>query len=107
MIHPDQSAFRALADPTRREILRILMDRDQTITEVAERFEITRPAVKKHLKVLEDGALITVTARGRERINHLNPEGFRPVLDWLGFFDRFWTGHLADLKSAIEKDTDQ
>ncbi|MBT8409832.1 MAG: metalloregulator ArsR/SmtB family transcription factor [Alphaproteobacteria bacterium] len=104
MIHPDQSAFRALADPTRRKILRLLMDRDRTIAEVAERFDMTRPAVKKHLSVLEEGDLITVTARGRERVNALNPQGFQPVLDWLSFFDRFWDDRLSALRSAIEKD---
>ena len=100
-----QMTFRALADPTRRAILRVLTERAQTIGEVAERFEMTRPAVKKHLTVLEDGALITVEPRGRERINRIRPEGFLPVVDWLSFFDGFWDDRLAALKTAIEKDT--
>ncbi len=72
---PDpQSAFRALADPTRRGILAILRDGEATIGQVADRFDMTRPAVKKHLRVLEDGALIEVIPRGRERVNRLAPE---------------------------------
>jgi len=99
-----QSAFRALADPTRREILLMLRDGNMTIADVAGNFDMTRAAVKKHLTVLSDGGLITVEARGRERINHLNPAGLAPVLNWLEYFDAFWDDKLATLKTAIEKD---
>lgn len=99
-----QATFRALADPTRRAILQTLTTGERTIAEVAGDFDITRAAVKKHLTVLSDGGLITVTPRGRERVNRLNPQGFAPVFDWLGYFDQFWDGRLDALKSAIEKD---
>lgn len=99
-----QNAFRALADPTRRDILTMLKGQDMTIAQVSDRFDMTRAAVKKHLTVLSDGGLITVEARGRERINRLNPHGLAPVLSWLELFDRFWDDRLSDLKTAIEKD---
>jgi DNA-binding transcriptional ArsR family regulator len=99
-----QDSFRALADPTRREILNILATGPKTIREVALHFDITRPAVKKHLSILQEGQLITVETRGRERINSLSDAGFRPVLDWLSFFDGYWNDRLASLKSTIEKD---
>ncbi len=102
-----QAAFRALADPTRRQILTILAQGEKTIREVADQFEMTRPAVKKHLRILEDGHLITVRAKGRERFNAINPKGFLPAIDWLTVFDAFWTDRLSALKSAIEKDTDK
>ncbi|MCB4379909.1 metalloregulator ArsR/SmtB family transcription factor [uncultured Tateyamaria sp.] len=104
MTDPTQNAFRALADPTRRDILRMLSGQDMTIAQVSDRFDMTRAAVKKHLTVLSDGGLITVEARGRERINTLNPAGLAPVFSWLEFFDRFWDDRLSDLKTAIEKD---
>lgn len=100
----DQNIFRALADPTRRDILMMLRGQDMTIAQVASNFDMTRAAVKKHLTVLSDGGLITVRPEGRERINTLNPNAFAPVLDWLGFFDAFWDARLNTLKSAIEKD---
>lgn len=100
-----QPTFRALADPTRRDILLMLRDNDMTIAEVAQNFEMTRAAVKKHLTVLSDGGLITVRAQGRERINSFNPAGMAPVRDWLTFFDAFWDDRLSALKSTIEKDT--
>jgi DNA-binding transcriptional ArsR family regulator len=100
----NQHLFRALADPTRRDILLMLRGADMTIAQVADNFDMTRAAVKKHLTVLSDGGLITVRAQGRERYNTLNPNAFEPIRDWLGFFDVFWDGRLSDLKTAIEKD---
>lgn len=97
-----QNAFRALADPTRRDIVQLLAAQDMTIAQLTDRFDMTRAAVKKHLTVLSDGGLITVEARGRERINRLEPQGMAPVLDWLSYFDRFWDDRLANLKKAIE-----
>ena len=104
MTDPTQLTFRALADPTRRDILRLLSTQEMTIADVSDRFDMTRAAVKKHLTVLSDGGLITVTPRGRERINALNPQGFAPALNWLEYFDQFWDDRLSALKTAIEKD---
>lgn len=97
-----QFAFRALSDPTRRSILTLLANQSMTIAQVSEQFTMTRAAIKKHLMILQEGDLIHVTSRGRERINTLNPEGFYPVRDWLGDFDRFWDDKLGNLKSNIE-----
>ena len=96
-------AFRALADPTRRSILIFLSEKDMTISEVSDRFNITRAAVKKHLTVLEEGDLISVQTRGRERINHLEPHALKTVSDWLGYFSRFWNKRLAKLHEAVER----
>ncbi len=98
-----QNAFRALADPTRREIVQILASRDMTIAQLTDQFDMTRAAVKKHLTVLSDGGLITVEARGRERINRLEPNGLAPILDWFSYFDQFWDDRLNNLKEAIER----
>ena len=98
----EQAAFRALADPTRRHILMLLSDEDMTIHEVSENFEMTRAAVKKHLKILEEGNLISVRSRGRERINHLEPLGIKSATDWLSYFNQFWDNKLVALGHAIE-----
>ncbi|WP_120636168.1 helix-turn-helix transcriptional regulator [Ruegeria sp. EL01] len=98
-----QNAFRALADPTRRDIVQILATQEMTIGQLTDRFDMTRAAVKKHLTVLSDGGLISVEARGRERINRLEPQGMAPVLDWLSYFDQFWDDRLNSLKEAIER----
>jgi DNA-binding transcriptional ArsR family regulator len=97
-----QTGFRALADPTRRDILHLLADGERTIAGLTSHFDMTRAAVKKHLTVLSDGGLITTRTQGRERLNALDPNGFEPLRDWIGFFDHFWDEKLSDLKSAIE-----
>lgn len=104
MTAPEQLAFRALADPTRRSILRLLANNDMTIAQVADNFQMTRAAVKKHLTILNEGNLICVQTDGRSRLNSLNTDGLKQVFDWLGFFDAFWDSRLDALKSSIEKD---
>ena len=104
MTGPEQMGFRALADPTRRSILRLLASNEMTIAEVAENFDMTRAAVKKHLSILSEGDLISVQVSGRSRVNTFNPDGLRRVVDWFSFFDAFWDDHLGKLKSEIEKD---
>ncbi|HEY7800959.1 MAG TPA: metalloregulator ArsR/SmtB family transcription factor [Hyphomonadaceae bacterium] len=99
-----QPVFRALADPTRRRILRDLAREPASIADVASRFEISRPAVVKHLAILREGGLIAIQPKGRERINVLKPEGLRSAAEWLTFFDAFWDEKLARLKLAVESD---
>lgn len=102
LLHQPQEVFRALADPSRRAILMHLSERDMTIAEVSENFEMTRAAVKKHLTILEEGKLISVVTRGRERVNHLEPKAMKPVSDWINYFSQFWDEHLSALKNEIE-----
>lgn len=99
-----QQSFRALGDPTRRAILRQLCQEDLTITEVVDKFDISRTAVRKHLTILEAGNLITVTPRGKERITKLNPKGVKLTADWFNYFDQYWDNALGSLKNAIEND---
>ena len=102
-MHQDtQNGFRALADPTRRDILKRLAQGAHTIAQLTRHFDMTCAAVKKHLTVLSDGELITTRAAGRERFNALNPDGFAPMRDWISFFDHFWDAQLTNLKDAIE-----
>jgi DNA-binding transcriptional ArsR family regulator len=106
MQQPDrgQAVFRALADPTRRAIIEMLAVGPKPIGDIAGEFDITRPAVAKHLAVLREGGLITVEKKGRERINRLNPGPLKTAVDWLNHFDQFWDLRLAKLKKVVEKD---
>jgi len=101
-----QTVFRAISDPTRRQILGLLADQAMTIGEVTDHFDVTRPAIAKHLHILEEGNLIRVEVRGRERLNHLNPDPLKNVSDWIAIFDRFWDEKLENLKNALERDDD-
>lgn len=98
------ATFKALGDPTRQQILSLLCEREMTIAEVADQFEMSRTGVKKHLSLLEKGRLIKVREQGREKVNALNKEGFSQMENWLKFFDRFWDNKLAALKAAAEKE---
>jgi len=102
MMAEPQTAFRALADPSRRAILMHLAERDMSIGDVAEHFSMTRAAIKKHLTVLEEGRLISVHVQGRERINRLEPAGLKPVAGWIAYFEKFWDEHLKNLEDAID-----
>jgi len=100
-----QNTFKALADPTRRQILTHLSTQDMTIAEVSSHFEMTRAAVKKHLTTLEKGKLISVKISGRERINKIDTQGLKAVNEWLSYFDQFWDCKLNNLHHAINKNS--
>ena len=100
----DVAAFKALGDPTRQQIMALLAGQDMTIGQVVDHFDMTRAGVKKHMKLLEAGQLITVKAEGRERINSLNHEGFKSIMQWIAYFDQFWDDRLDALASLIEQE---
>jgi len=101
-----QPVFRALADPTRRAIIEMLAERPRAIGDIASAFEVTRPAIAKHLRILAEGGVIAVEQKGRKRINRLNPRALKSAADWLSHFDRFWDDRLAKLKQVVEKKND-
>ena len=93
--------MRALAEPTRREILRLVRDEEHTAGDIATRFPISRPAVSQHLRALEDASLVTVRRDGTRRWYRARPEGLAEVQGWL---TTMWAGQLADLKRAAEQE---
>jgi uncharacterized protein YndB with AHSA1/START domain/DNA-binding transcriptional ArsR family regulator len=99
-----EPVFKALSDQTRRELLDELFRRDgQTLNALASRFDMTRVAVAKHLRLLEDAGLIVTRRRGREKLHYLNPVPIRLVHDrWVSKYTEAWTAGLADLKRDLE-----
>jgi DNA-binding transcriptional ArsR family regulator len=96
--------FRALADPSRREMLEILSDQDLPLRLIEERFDMSRPAVIKHLRVLKACRLVEARKEGRETIHHLNSEPLTAVRDWVAHFEAQWDKHLKRLKRQVEAD---
>jgi len=94
-------AFQAIADPSRREILRLLSKDSLTINSLAENFEMSRPAVSKHIKVLENTGFIVIEDIGRERYCILKQDGFNQLQDWINYFDSFWKGKLKKLEILL------
>jgi DNA-binding transcriptional ArsR family regulator len=96
------AVFRAVADPTRRAILDMLLDGERTVGEIAEGFVVSRPAVSKHLRVLRGARLVRARREGRQRLCALDPEPLRVVDAWLDGYRREWQSRLARLKRHVE-----
>ncbi len=94
--------FAALSNPVRRRLLELLAEGPRHAGALAEEFDLSRPAVAEHLKVLQDSTLAVSVARGRQRIYHLNPEPLEELGDWLRPFERYWRARLADLAALVE-----
>lgn len=97
------SIFGALADKTRRQILQRLARRDCTVSELAEPFDVSLPAISRHLKVLQDSGLVVQDKQGRERRCLFNPEPLLAVKAWLQTQESYWERQLASLESYISK----
>lgn len=100
-----RDAWQALADPTRRQIIDILQDAPQTINTIAENFEISRPAISKQVKILEESNLIHIDTQGRERICTLTMEPLKEVFDWVQQYEQFWLNKLDKLDDFLNKKT--
>ncbi|MFI5237683.1 MAG: ArsR/SmtB family transcription factor [Ignavibacteriales bacterium] len=98
-----RDVFQAISDPIRREIILLVSENNLTLNGVAENFRISRPAISKHIKILEECGLVTINQQGRERICKLNAEPLNEVYDWLAYFDKFWDKKLNSLKNILEK----
>jgi DNA-binding transcriptional ArsR family regulator len=94
-----EEAIRAIAEPNRRRILRLVVDGELSAGEIASSFEITRPAVSQHLTVLREAGLVSERREGTRRLYSLRPEGFA---DLKSFLEAFWDEGLERLKEAAE-----
>jgi len=100
MVTYSADPFRAVADPTRRAVLEYLLGRPHTVNELAEHFDVSRPAISKHLRILKDARVVSERRDGRNRIYELNPDGLKALRD---YFDQFWGEALQAFKRAAEK----
>lgn len=96
--------FKAIADPTRREVLRLLSENERPISKIADHFNMSRTAVTKHLQILTEAELISGRKEGREKIYQLHPEPLNEVKQWLSYYEKFWDNKLAMLKHLVEDD---
>ena len=92
-------ALQAIAEPRRREILRLVRDRELSVGEIAKHFEVTRPAISQHLRVLKDAGLVSDRPQGTRRMYRALPEGLAEVRAYL---EGFWDRGLESLKEAAE-----
>jgi DNA-binding transcriptional ArsR family regulator len=95
------AAVRAIAEPRRREILKLVRDRELSAGEIASRFDVTRPAVSQHLAVLREAQLVSERREGTRRLYRARPEGMAGLRE---FLEDFWSDRLERLKLAAELD---
>ena len=94
--------FHALADPTRRRILERLATGDLPVTDLVERFDMSQPAVTKHLNVLQRAGLITRHRSGRLRFSRAQREAMRSPLEWIRRYTRLWNDRLDALEALLD-----
>ncbi len=93
--------MRAIAEPRRRAILRLVRDEERSAGEIASHFEVTRPAVSQHLSVLKEAGLVSERRNGTKRLYRARPEG---LVDLKAFLDEFWSERLETLKREAERE---
>jgi DNA-binding transcriptional ArsR family regulator len=103
----DDAVFRAIADPTRREILRLLRNDRLTVGEIAANFRTSRPAISKHLRLLRAAGLVISHKDGTASICGLNPKPLKTVNNWLQDYRVLWGESLRNLKRYIEETENQ
>ena len=97
------AVFRALADPTRREILSILRGGRQSVGGIARNFRMSRPAISKHVRLLQAAGLVRSEARGTSNLCSLDAQPLGLVREWILEYEAFWRGSLASLKGYMEE----
>src|ERR1700753_739625 len=101
MAQPNLDAFQVVAVPGRRQMLMLLSKESMTINSLAENFDMSRPAVSKHIKIMYNAGFISITDIGRERHCTLRQEGFNEVQEFIDYFDKFWAGKLKRLETLL------
>ena len=93
--------FQVIADPSRRQMMMLLSKDSMTINALAENFDMSRPAVSKHIKIMYHAGFISIKDIGRERHCTLKQDGFDELQDFIDYFDKFWASKLKKLETLL------
>lgn len=102
-----QNLFQAIADPTRREIIDLLAGQSLSVNEVAERFDMSRPAVSKHIKILNECGLVVIRKEGRQRYCRADTRKLLEVIEWAQRYRKFWNERLDALEAVLAEKNNQ
>src|SRR6187401_1143653 len=105
MTQPRLDAFQVIGDPSRRKMLMLLAKDSLTINNLADNFDMSRPAVSKHIKILYNAGFISIRDIGRERYCTLKQNGFNELQEWINYFDKFWNIKLKKLEMLLDQKT--
>lgn len=92
---PVPDVFQLLSDPSRRHLLEALRDRERSVNDLADRTQMSQPAVSKQLRLLKDSGMVALRRDGRQHLYSIRGAPFREASEWLGFYERFWRDGLA------------
>lgn len=96
-----RDVFQAIADPVRRDIIEILANETLTVNTIAEKFDVSRPAISKHLKILKECELIVITKQGRERFCQIRPRNLVPAFLWIEQYRNLWEDKLDSFENYL------
>lgn len=98
-----RDVFQAIADPTRREIINLIAHEKLNLNAVAEKFDISRPAISKHIKILTECGLVNIEVQGREHYCEARLEKLNEVNEWVAQYKRFWEDKFDALEAYLDK----
>ncbi|MGB3152381.1 MAG: metalloregulator ArsR/SmtB family transcription factor [Maribacter sp.] len=98
-----RDVFQAIADPVRRDIIELLATETLSVNEVANKFEISRPAISKHLKILNECGVIDFNQKGRERFCLIQPQKLIPAFLWIKQYNKLWEDRIDSFENYIDQ----
>ncbi len=98
-----RDVFQAIADPLRRDIIKLLAEEALTINAVAEKFDVSRPAISKHLRILNECGIIEINQKGRERYCQIQPKNLIPAFLWIGQYKSLWEDKIDSFEQYLNK----
>jgi len=96
-----RDVFQAIADPTRREIINLLSKQPMNLNSITDHFDITRPAISNHIRILSECGIIAVEQVGRERYCRIQPKNLKEVADWIGQYDQLWETRINSFEKYL------
>lgn len=98
-----RDVFQAIADPVRRDIIELLAEQPLSVNSVAEKFDVSRPAISKHLKILKECGIIEINQQGRERYCQIQPRQLIPAFMWIEQYRKLWEDRLDSFEEYLMK----
>lgn len=102
-IEARRDVFQAIADPTRREIIGLIAQNSMNLNSIADNFQISRPSISQHVKILQECGIIIIEQKGRERYCKIQPANLREVSDWVEQFRELWEQKLDSFENYLNK----
>jgi DNA-binding transcriptional ArsR family regulator len=96
-----RDVFQAIADPTRREIIDLLSKQSMNLNSIAEHFDVTRPAISNHIKILHECGIVLIEQVGRERFCKVQPDRLKQVHDWIGKYEDLWVEKIDSFEKYL------